>query len=134
MISAPDKRIELKPVVSYPRQAVCGEKYLITVELQHSVPSAEWPYSWEEYELSCMLDTSGLFTYECLGEPSIVVHRFGGCYEPASYLLTACKQEREGSILITLVNQSGLPVQIITLFDVRVARSPSNPVKEIRGV
>jgi hypothetical protein len=56
---------------------MCGKRYLLTVDLENNTPAEEWPYETEEYELSCMLDTAGLFSWEAAGEDSIVVHRFG---------------------------------------------------------
>ncbi len=85
--------IQLKPIISYPRVAEIGETYLLTIDVQLATDSP-WPYQEEEFEISFLLETAPFFTHEALGphEPGIVLHRFGGTYGAAEYLLTASNE------------------------------------------
>ena len=97
--------ISIEPIVSYPREVKPGKTYMMTVDLRFSVEQ-EWPYDEEEHEIHCMLDSSPLFDNEELGESVIVLHRFGGTYAPAVFLLTANAVEMDaptGSITLTLI-------------------------------
>jgi tetratricopeptide (TPR) repeat protein len=115
-------QIEVQPIIRYPRQAEPGKTYLMSIDLRAQVDMAGWPYEEEEYPIYCMVDTAPLFTNQPLGEPAVVLHRFGGTYGPAMFLLTAVQEEMEGSIRITLVNGWGVPVDVIELADVRIRR------------
>jgi len=85
--------IHLKPIISYPRIAEAGEHYLLTIDVQLAEDSP-WPYPEEEFEISFVLKTEPFFLHEPFGEdePGLVLHRFGGTYGPAEYLLTASPQ------------------------------------------
>ncbi len=110
--------IRLKPIISYPREAEVGKSYLMTIDVQLESPDAPWPYAEEEYTISFVLDTFPFFSYEPLGgrEPSIVLHRFGGTYGPAEYLLTAAQEEiAQGEMSITFVNGWGIPIAQLAL-------------------
>jgi len=105
--------IKLKPIISYPREAQVGKSYLMSIDVELATSETPWPYPEEEYAISFILETRPFFSYESLGEhePSIVLHRFGGTYGPAEYLLTAAKKEvPKGIIGITLVNGWGIPI------------------------
>ncbi|NEQ66206.1 MAG: hypothetical protein F6K21_12015 [Symploca sp. SIO2D2] len=105
--------LSIQPVISYPREAQVGKTYLMTVDLQPS--GNEWPYEEEEYPIYCMLETSPLFSSKPVGEPAVVLHRFGGTYGAAKFLLTAAQEEMEGEIRVTLVNAWGVPVKVLNL-------------------
>lgn len=124
--------ISVQPVISYPREAQVGKNYLMTIDLQLS-GNSEWDYEEEEYPIYCMLETSPLFSSKPVGEPTIVLHRFGGTYGPAKFLLKAAPQEVEGKIKITLVNQWGVPIQVLRLDKVRVTREMGAGSKPIIG-
>jgi hypothetical protein len=105
--------IRLRPIISYPRRAQAGKSYLMTIDLQLEAPGAPWPFPEEEYAISCILDTQPFFSYEPLEgrEPAIVLHRFGGSYGPAQYMLTAAPHELpKGAISITFTNPYGIPI------------------------
>src|SRR5579883_1050522 len=104
--------LQLKPIISYPRTAEASEQYLFTIDVQLTEESP-WPYAEEEFEISFLLETEPFFTHEPLGEhePGLVLHRFGGTYGAAEYLLTAADQAVEpGKITVTLLNGWGLPI------------------------
>ena len=105
--------IKLKPIISYPREAQVGKSYLMSIDVELATSETPWPYPEEEYAISFILETRPFFSYEPLGghEPSIVLHRFGGTYGPAEYLLTAAREEvPKGTIGITFVNGWGIPI------------------------
>lgn len=106
--------LSVQPVISYPREAQVGKTYLMTIDLQPS-GDGEWLYEEEEYPIYCMLDTSPLFTSKPVGEPAVVLHRFGGSYGVAKFLLTAAQEEMEGEIRVTLVNGWGVPLKVLSL-------------------
>ncbi|BAZ18133.1 FHA domain-containing protein [Calothrix sp. NIES-4071] len=116
--------LSVQPVISYPREAQVGKTYLMTIDLETN--AGEWVYEKEEYSIYCMLDVSvqeaPLFSIKTVGEPAIILHRFGGTYGAAKFLLTAASEEMEGEIKITLINEWGAPIRVIILYAVRVVQ------------
>ena len=110
--------LSVQPIISYPREAEVGKTYMMTVDLQTT--GGEWLYEEEEYPIDCFLDTSPLFSCKPLGEPAIVLHRFGGSYGAAKFLLTAALEEMQGEINVTLVNKWGVPIRVINLTDIHI--------------
>jgi WD40 repeat protein/GTPase SAR1 family protein len=80
----------------------------------------EWQYEEEEYLIYCMVNAGDLFTVTSVGEPAIVLHRFGGTYGNAKFLLEAGQEEREGEIKIIFVNNWGVPLKSFDLKDIQV--------------
>jgi hypothetical protein len=99
--SAPS--LAVQPLVSYPRQVEVGQTYLLTVDLR-AVPGADggvaWPYEHEEYPIHCMLESVPFFRIQPLGTPAIVLHRFGGTYGPARFLVTGVAEESDGTLRV----------------------------------
>lgn len=123
----------LEPVVGWPRRAEEGRSYLITVDLRSPQAGEEWPYDDEEFEFTLMLDGAPGFVVETLGEPSVVLHRFGGTYGPGRFLATAGEAGEEGaaesgrcSLWLTISNRWGVPVRKVELSStiVRPATEP----------
>src|SRR5262249_19977483 len=83
--------IDVQPIVSYPRTAARGKRYLLTIDLRSSTTPDAWPSDSEELAVYCAAraEPPGMFRIQPLGRPSVVVHRFGGSYGPASFVLTA---------------------------------------------
>lgn len=79
---------QVEPVVSYPREAVIGQTYLLTIDLRGPGGPAAWPFAEEEYAVYCLIEGGMHFSSRPLGEPAVVLHRFGGTYGPAEFLLT----------------------------------------------
>jgi hypothetical protein len=75
------KTLSVKPIVHYPCVAQVGKTYLMTIDLQVE-EGFEWRYEEEEYPIYCSVD-SDLFSSKPVGEPVIVLHRFGGSYGEA---------------------------------------------------
>lgn len=115
--------LSVQPIICYPRQAEVGKTYLMTIDLESS--SDEWLYEEEEYPIYCMLDTSPLFSCQSLGEPAVVLHRFGGSYGAAEFLLTAAPKESKGEITVTLVNNWGVPIRVLNLDQISIIKKSS---------
>jgi hypothetical protein len=83
-----DPLLSLEPVVSWPRQAEPGRSYLVTADLRAPDGSAGWPYEEEEVELTCVLETQPWFDSHLVDSPTLIIHRFGGCYRSVRYILS----------------------------------------------
>lgn len=105
------RAIAVKPIITYPREAQVGKTYLMTIDLQPE-EGFEWQYEEEEYPIYCTVD-SNLFSSKPVGEPVVVLHRFGGSYGEAKFLLTATDEVTEGEVSITLVNAWGVSIKTI---------------------
>jgi serralysin len=113
-------------VVSYPRVAEVGKRYALTIDLTHDVTS--WSFDTEEYAVHCVVEASPAFSCQPEGDASLVVHRFGGTYGPARFVLSANQVAESSRIRITLLSARGLPLRTRDLDDVRVV--PAAPVVE----
>ncbi len=127
--------IQIRPIINYPREAQVGQTYLMSIDVQLASPDAVWPYPDEEYPITFILNTQPYFRYESLNgerEPGIVLHRFGGTYGPAQYLLTASEQEVErGHISITFLNGWDVPMTYLELECVVKAEVATNKEQKI---
>jgi predicted NACHT family NTPase len=111
--------LAIKPIVRYPRVAQVGKTYLMTIDLEVE-PGAEWNYEEEEYPVYCTVD-SELFKTQIIGEPVIMLHRFGGSYGEAKILLTTVSNEQvKGKIAILLTNKWGLEFKKLELTEIQV--------------
>lgn len=117
MTTSQQRQIQIEPVISYPREAQAGVSYLLKIDLFMKTNPEDWPYEEEEYPISLHLETFPLFKCEPVGhpEPSVVLHRFGGTYGPAMFLLTAAEKEMTGTIQIELLNRFGITLEQINL-------------------
>jgi isoamylase len=86
----------------------------MTVDVTHS-GDRSWPFEAEELDLHCAVNGGMLYAAEPLGEPALVMHRFGGSYGPARFLLKAGEREGSGAISVTLFNTAGVPVTNLRL-------------------
>ncbi|MFJ8804594.1 FxSxx-COOH system tetratricopeptide repeat protein [Streptomyces sp. NPDC102490] len=110
----------IEPVVAWPRQAEAGGDYLVTVDLRGPLPSpdgtpARWPYAEEEFTFTVTLDGAPHFDCAALGEPGVVLHRFGGTYGPARFRVSAGPDLGPASLWLTVSNQWGVPVRTAEL-------------------
>jgi len=112
--------IAVKPIIRYPREAQVGRTYLMTIDLQ-TEETFEWQYEEEEYPVYCKADSDS-FNSQSIGEPVVILHRFGGSYGEAKFLLTAHSDEMEGEIRITLVNKWGVPIKTFQLSSISIKR------------
>ncbi|WP_017654897.1 AAA family ATPase [Fortiea contorta] len=124
--------ISIKPIINYPQEAQVDKTYLMTIDLELS-GDGEWQYQEEEYPITCMLETlpRSLFSSKPMGEPTLVLHRFGGTYGPAKFLLKAASKEIQGKIKITLVNSWGIELQVLNLAGINVRKTVPGDSKPI---
>jgi tetratricopeptide (TPR) repeat protein len=112
------KSITVKPIITYPCEAQIGKTYLMTINLQIE-EEFEWQYDEEDYPIYCTVD-SELFKSKPIGEPVIVLHRFGGSYGEAKFLLTAALEPGHGKIKIVLINAWGVSIKVVELDQIQL--------------
>lgn len=117
MNSTGQREILIEPVIHFPGEAQVGQSYLMTIDIHMVTSPDEWPYEEEEYPVSFLLNTMPLFSHEPIGDgdPSVIIHRFGGTYGPATFLLTAAQEEMAGNIGVLLVNKWGIPIEQVSI-------------------
>jgi formylglycine-generating enzyme required for sulfatase activity len=113
--------ISIQPTISYPQQAEIGKNYLMTIDLTQTGNCEEWNYEEEEYPIYFRVDTTPLFKNKPIGEPAVVLHRFGGTYGAVKFLLTAADKEMKGEIRVTLVSAWGVPLKMLRLRDISIS-------------
>ncbi|WP_326767799.1 FxSxx-COOH system tetratricopeptide repeat protein [Streptomyces sp. NBC_01591] len=107
----------IEPVVSRPREAEAGCAYLVTVDLcgplgpQGEEDPEAWPYQDEELTFTVALDGGRHFVCEVLDDPALVLHRYGGTYGPARFVVTAGRATGPAELWLTITNQWGMPVR-----------------------
>jgi hypothetical protein len=107
--------LPIEPVVSWPREAEIGRSYLVTIDLRCPQRSEEWAYEEEELRFGFSLDGAPHFTCEALSDPSVVLHRFGGTYGPARFVVATGPAVGPGSLWLTISNRWGFPVRTVKL-------------------
>lgn len=112
--------LAVNTIIHYPREAQVGRTYLMTIDL-HPQEGFEWQHAEEEYPIYFKAG-SDLFHSKPVSEPVVVLHRFGGSYGEAKFLLAARGEEMEGKIWITLVNQWGVHIRTIQLSPINIKR------------
>jgi hypothetical protein len=113
----------MQPVVGWPRHAQVGRRYLVEVDLKPLGGPDSWPSDREEIAIHCLLRAAPLFTSRPVGEPTLVVHRFGGTYGPVRFVLTAADQAGQGDLEVTLINEEGVAMTRIPLPGVEVVEA-----------
>jgi hypothetical protein len=116
-----DADLFLQPKVSWPREMTVGRRHLVEVDLalvtSDGVP-AVWPLEEEECVYTCMLDGFG-YDLWAVHDACVVVHRFGGSYGPAEFVVTPRPGPADRPLWVTFLNQWGVPVAVREL-EVRV--------------
>ena len=124
MVDSTGDPTSIQPTITYPVEAVIGHRYGLEIDLQ---VEGGWPYEEkEEFPIYCFVEAAPLFaiTSGSLEQSAIILHRFGGSYEPTRFELTASEKECQGSIRIVLANESGIPIHVISLNDISVRKFP----------
>src|SRR4029077_16240463 len=107
--------LRFEPIVSWPRTAQVGRTYLVSVDLRIVNPPDRWPYEQEEFAFRCVLDGAPAFAVEEAGETGVVIHRFGGTYGPAQFIVTAGATARKGELRLALLSGGGVTIQTYAL-------------------
>jgi formylglycine-generating enzyme required for sulfatase activity/O-acetyl-ADP-ribose deacetylase (regulator of RNase III) len=118
----------VEPILQYPRLAAVNHAFLLTVDLRSQQFGDTWAYpDLEEIPIRCIINPGTLFRVEFLGEPVVIVHRYGGTYSPARFLLTpeANRIGESGKIRITLANRFGVPITAIETEEIEVRNEVS---------
>lgn len=106
--------IVLRPKVAWPREITPGQRYLVTVDLEHT-SIEDWPYEGEDYPITCVVTAEGDVEVEVIGSPTLILHRFGGTYGPARFLVNATRplpEDGTGTALrLTLLSAGGAPIR-----------------------
>ena len=102
----------LQPRVGWPKQMTVGRRHLVAVDLalvrQDGTP-APWQLSQEEITYTFELDGGADFDQWVVHDPAVVLHRFGGSYGPAEFVVTPSK-DGERSLWLTIINPRGIPI------------------------
>lgn len=102
----------LQPRVGWHRQMTVGRRHLVAVDLalvaQDGAP-APWPLPQEETTYTLELDGGADFDQWVVHDPAVVLHRFGGSYGPAEFVVTP-RKDGERSLWLTIINPGGIPI------------------------
>ncbi|WP_424533744.1 NYN domain-containing protein [Sphaerisporangium viridialbum] len=115
MTPATDAQLRLEPVVSWPRSMTAGRPHLVAVDLRLAGPIRDWPYEEEEFAFTCVLDGSTGFSVAAVHDASVIVHRFGGSYGPAEFVVTPDETLGDRSLWLTIVTPRGVVIRTIEL-------------------
>lgn len=120
-----DHGLQLQPTVSWPRVMTVGRQYLVEVDLdlvtEDGTPPVVWPFDHEEYAYTCLLNGGEDFGLWAVHDASVVVHRFGGSYGPAQFVVTAkASKATDGtpesrSLRLTILNPWGVRINTFEL-------------------
>jgi len=120
--------LTVEPILQYPRLAAVGTSFLLTVDLKPQQFGDTWAYpDLEEIPIRCIINPGKLFRVEFFGEPVTIVHRYGGTYGAARFLLTPEPNSlnKSGKIQITLANRFGVPMTVLETEAIAVQESVS---------
>lgn len=128
----------LQPSVSWPKEMTVGRRHLVAVNLALVTPDgdpAPWPppaqLPAEECVYTCALDGGGDFDLWAVHDAAVVLHRFGGSYGPAEFVVNPREKPGRRSLWLTIVNQWGIPIGDHELeVDVRLAKDTADPREE----
>ena len=131
-----DHGLQLRPTVAWSHAMIIGRQYLVEVDLDlvtaDGTPPAVWPFDEEEYAYTCLLNGGEDFSLWAVHDASVVVHRFGGSYGPAQFVVTPnAAQVADGkddtrSLRLTILNPWGVPIDTYGL-PVDVGRAGGPP-------
>jgi hypothetical protein len=121
-------RLSLEPVVTRPRVMTPGRPHLVAVDLRLAGPIEEWPYDEEEFAFTCMLDGAGGLSTVAVNDATVLVHRFGGSYGPAEFLVTPGETAGDHSLWLSILTPRGVVIHTSELpVRVRTAPPDANP-------
>jgi hypothetical protein len=127
--------VDLQPVIGWPRRVRRGEEYLVTVECRVLQEPGAWPYEAEEVALICVLDGGPDFTVSSVDDNTVIVHRFGGSYSPARFVIRPTPSTDAGKhpLTLTMMTQGGATIRSdelqVTVMDDGSPPPPEKPVE-----
>ncbi|WNI29273.1 FxSxx-COOH system tetratricopeptide repeat protein [Streptomyces sp. ITFR-6] len=130
-----ERPLLIEPVVGWLSEVGPGVVQCVGVDLRGPLNARNeedgeaWPYEEEELAFSVSLDGAPHFVCEVLDDPGLVLHRFGGTYGPARFLVTAGTATGPGVLRLTISNQWGAPVRRAEL--PCLIREPAEPDEDL---
>jgi len=120
-----DHGLQLRPTVAWPHAMTVGRRHLVEVDLDlvtsgGTAPDV-WPFDQEEYAYTCLLNGGEDFSLWAVHDASVVVHRFGGSYGPAQFVVipNAGQAADDGDdsrpLRLTILNPWGVPIKTYEL-------------------
>ncbi|MEU3222196.1 FxSxx-COOH system tetratricopeptide repeat protein [Streptomyces sp. NPDC006976] len=113
-----ERPLLIEPVVGWLPEVRPGLVQCVSVDLRGPLDGRgrtdtdAWPYDdEEELAFSVALEGAPYFVCEALDDPGVVLHRFGGTYGPATFLVTAGPSSGPGVLRLTVFNQWGASVR-----------------------
>ena len=108
-----EKPLMLQLKISYPCRAEAGKAYLVTVDLDWI--GGNWHYEDEEYLVYCLIDCGVYFECKSLDGSVIILHRMGGSYGSAKFLIAAVENFSDAELKINFINKWGVPLDEVRL-------------------
>ena len=105
--------LRLEPLVAWPRTMAVGRRYLVSIDLR--LVEEEWPAQQEELAFTCLLDGGGQFEVEAVHDASVLIHRFGGSYGAAEYVVEPVAEVGAAKLWLTIITARGIPVRTAPL-------------------
>ncbi|MFE9854038.1 FxSxx-COOH system tetratricopeptide repeat protein [Streptomyces sp. NPDC005780] len=112
-----ERPLLIEPVVGWLPEVEPGLVQAVSVDLRGPLDDRgetdvdAWPYDEEELAFSVTLDGAPHFVCEVLDDPDVIMHRFGGTYGPAAFLVTAGSSPGDGVLRLTVFNQWGAAIR-----------------------
>jgi hypothetical protein len=102
----------LQPRVGWPKQMTVGRPHVVAVDLAlvtQDGAQAPWQLPQEEITYTFELEGGADFDQWAVHDPAVVLHRFGGSYGPAEFVVTP-RKDGEHSLWLTIINPGGITV------------------------
>ena len=114
--------VRLQPRVAWPRQARVGGRYLVTVNIDPLGPPQGWPFDAEELAVHVSLRAGRGLSCRPLDSSVVLLHRFGGTYGPARFLVEGTSESEGAALVLDLYGPNGA-----RLGRVKLGRVPVSP-------
>jgi hypothetical protein len=124
------RTFQITPVIRCERQMRAGERYLMDIDFEFDARLTDFGDR-EEVILRCMLHTDPLLSNQPINGGAVILHRFGGSYGPAQFVLTARRTPGKGAIFIDLINEHGVSISSIVVRDIEVLADAALPTGRI---
>jgi len=100
--------INVQPTVRYCKEIKVGASFVLDVDFQFN--QTDWQFEEEEYAVHFIINGSAPFlSYRAIGDGCLLVHRFGGTYGPAKFLVKG-EVPGQARLRILAINQYGVPL------------------------
>jgi hypothetical protein len=124
------RTFQITPVIRCERRMRAGERYLMDIDFAFDAQVTDFGDR-EEVILRCMLHTDPLLSNQPINGGAVILHRYGGSYGPAQFVLTARRTPGKGAIFIDLINEHGVSISSIVLRDIEILADATLPTGRI---